>query len=155
MLPDGTRLPEETELRSIPNNGGQGHVDWLRKATPDREPALADLARSRINRGIVAGTPEEIADQLTQWQAAGVDGVNVMNWRLPGSYVEFVERILPTLRRRGLAQTEYAEGTLRRKLFGRDRLPDTHPAAAWRGAFTGGADQPLADRPDRNLAPVH
>lgn len=29
-------------------------------------------------------------------------------------------------------------GTLRHKLLGRgDRLPDTHPAAAYRGAFTG------------------
>ncbi|HTJ33871.1 MAG TPA: hypothetical protein VL738_11625 [Dactylosporangium sp.] len=42
-----------------------------------------------------------------------------------------------TLRERGLARREYPEGTLRQKLFGRgDRLPATHPAARYRGAFT-------------------
>ena len=39
------------------------------------------------------------------------------------------------VRERGLAQSEYRPGTLRQKLFGRDRLPDTHPAARYRGAF--------------------
>jgi len=135
VLPDGTRLPSDTRLKDIPNNGGQGHVEWLRKATPDREPTLADLAESRIDRGVVAGTPDQIADQLQAWQAAGVDGINVINWRLPGTYIEFNEQLLPTLQRRGLAKTEYAEGTLRRKLFGRDRLPETHPGARYRGAF--------------------
>lgn len=135
ILPDGSRLPEDTELRDIPNNGGQGFVDWLRRANPDREPTLADLARNRIQRGIVAGTPDEIADQLGRWQHAGIDGVNVINWRLPGSYLEFNERILPTLQRRGLAKSEYRPGTLRHKIFGHDRLPGNHPGAAYRGAF--------------------
>jgi long-chain alkane monooxygenase len=45
---------------------------------------------------------------------------------------------MPELRDRGLAQSEYAEGPLRRKLFGRDRLPESHPAAAWRGACADG-----------------
>lgn len=36
----------------------------------------------------------------------------------------------------GLAKTGYAEGTPRRKATGRDRLPASHPAAAYRGAFT-------------------
>jgi hypothetical protein len=47
-------------------------------------------------------------------------------------------RRTPELQERGLAQTEYAEGTLRHKLFGEDRLPSSHPAAAYRGAFTNG-----------------
>ncbi|MCG2621959.1 LLM class flavin-dependent oxidoreductase [Arthrobacter sp. I2-34] len=135
ILPDGSRLPDDTRLIDIPNNGGQAHVEWLRRATPDREPTLADLANGRIRRGYIAGTPEQIADRLGQWQAAGVDGINVINWRLPGSYEEFNELLLPTLQRRGLAKTEYAEGTLRHKLFGRDRLPDRHPGARYRGAF--------------------
>jgi hypothetical protein len=48
-------------------------------------------------------------------------------------YEEFVDHVIPVLRERGLAQREYAEGTLRQKLFGRgDRLPETHPAARYR-----------------------
>jgi len=136
VLPDGTSLPPETLLKDIENNGGRGFVEWLRKAHPDREPTLADLAESRTRRGIVAGTPDQIADQLLAWQAAGIDGVNVINWRLPGTYVEHVERLLPTLQRRGLARREYAEGdTLRGRITGHDRLDERHPAAAYRGAF--------------------
>jgi len=43
--------------------------------------------------------------------------------------------ILPILRERGLAQREYVHGTLRKKLFGSDRLSERHPAARYRGAF--------------------
>ena len=136
ILPDGSRLPDDTRLVDIPNNGGHAHVEWLRRATPQREPTLADLANSRIRRGYVAGTPDQIADQLEQWQAAGVDGINVINWRLPGTYEEFNEKLLPVLQRRSLAKTEYAEGTLRKKIFGHDRLPDNHPGARYRGAFS-------------------
>ncbi|MFH5821127.1 LLM class flavin-dependent oxidoreductase [Georgenia sp. AZ-5] len=139
ILPDGTRLPDDTLLKDIPNNGGHAHVEWLRRATPDREPTLADLAGARLRNAYFAGTPDEIADHLEGWQAAGVDGVNLMNLRLPGTYQEFNERLLPTLQRRGLAKTEYAEGTLRRKLFGTDRLDERHPAARYRGAFAPAA----------------
>ena len=56
------------------------------------------------------------------------------------SVKEFADKVMPVLRERGLAQTEYSEGTLRKKLFGHDRLPETHPAAQYRGAF---AQKPL------------
>lgn len=135
ILPDGSRLPDDTRLIDIPNNGGQAHVEWLRRATPHREPTLADLANGRIRRGYIAGTPEQIADRLEQWQAAGVDGINLINWRLPGSYEEFNDKLLPILQRRGLAKTKYAEGTLRKKIFGHDHLPDNHPGTQYRGAF--------------------
>lgn len=136
ILPDGSRLPDDTRLIDIPNNGGQAHVEWLRRATPDREPTLADLALARIRRGYVAGTPEQIADRLQEWQNAGVDGINVINWRLPGSFEEFNELLLPTLQKRGLAKTAYAEGTLRRKLFGEDHLNERHRGRSYRGAFS-------------------
>lgn len=136
ILPDGTRLPDNTRLIDIPNNGGQAHVEWLRAATEGREPTLADLANGRIRRGYAAGTPEQIADQLEIWQAAGVDGINLINWRLPGSYQEFNELLLPVLQRRGLAKTEYAQGTLRHKLYGYDHLPAEHHGASFRGALS-------------------
>jgi hypothetical protein len=62
----------------------------------------------------------------------------VINWVIPGSFAEFADKVLPVLRERGLAQKEYAPGTLREKLFGAPRLNDRHPAAAYRGAFTEG-----------------
>jgi hypothetical protein len=83
----------------------------------------------------VVGTPKEIADRLEEWREAGVDGINVYHATVPGSFREVADRLFPTLRERGLISTEKS-GTLRHKLFGRgDRLPGTHPAAAYRGAF--------------------
>lgn len=82
------------------------------------------------------GTPEQIADELASWQDAGVDGVNLVNLGGHVPYEEFVDHVAPVLQERGLMQREYAEGTLRHKLFGRgDRLPARHPAARYRGAF--------------------
>ena len=90
----------------------------------------------------LAGTPEQIADRLDDYRQAGVDGVNVVNATIPGSYQEFIDHVMPVLRERGLAADDYREGTLRNKLFGHDRLTERHPAAAYRGAFR--SPEPLA-----------
>lgn len=133
----GAALDPDTPLSQVKTHMGQSHLQWVREASPDREPTIRDLAAlSAKLRARVVGTPEQIADELEQWQDIGVDGINVMNWWLPGSYEEFVDHVVPTLQERGLAQREYAEGTLRRKLFGHDQLPDRHPARRWRGAFS-------------------
>ena len=84
----------------------------------------------------VVGTPETIADQLALWSEAGVDGINVINSTIPGSYEEFIDLVLPVLRKRGLAREKNGKpGTLRSRLFGEDRLNDRHPATKYKGAF--------------------
>ncbi|MDH2399884.1 NtaA/DmoA family FMN-dependent monooxygenase [Bradyrhizobium sp. SSUT18] len=134
---DGRPYPPETLLRDIETNGGRSHIEWLRKREPGREPTVGDLGRLVAQRHPrLVGTPEQIADALTEWQGAGIDGVNLINWTIPGSYQEFNAHLLPELQRRGLAKREYANGSLRKKLFGHDRLDERHPAARWRGAFT-------------------
>ncbi|WP_040792518.1 LLM class flavin-dependent oxidoreductase [Nocardia paucivorans] len=126
----------DTPIGEIETEGTRSTLAWLREAVPDREPTVRDLARLRSRYGRITGTPEQIADELHRWRDAGIDGVNVVNATIPGSYVEFIDEVLPVLRRRGLARHDYVEGTARRKATGRDRLPDTHPAAAYRGAFS-------------------
>lgn len=125
----------DTPIGDIETQGTQSTLLWLREAVPDREPTVRDLAQLRSRSGRVVGTPEQIADELARWRDAGVDGINVVNATIPGSYVEFAEHVLPVLRDRGLARREYTPGTSRFKLSGSDRLPDTHPAARYRGAF--------------------
>jgi long-chain alkane monooxygenase len=132
----GQRLDPDLPLSQLETQQGQSHLQWIKEASDKPDPTIADLARlSAKLRGRLVGTPEQIADELLAWQRRGVDGINVMNWTVPGSYEAFVDELLPTLQQRGLAQTEYTPGTLRRKLTGRDRVPDTHPAARFRGAF--------------------
>ncbi|GER23373.1 monooxygenase [Zafaria cholistanensis] len=130
-------LPLDTPLGDIHTEGGRGVLDAVRDSVPGGNPTIGDLARYRAKSQQIAGTPEQIADTLERWQDAGVDGINIINQILPGSYTDFIEGVLPELRRRGLAQTEYAPGTLREKVLGRGPLLEpTHPAARFRGAFS-------------------
>jgi hypothetical protein len=62
-----------------------------------------------------------------------VDGFNLTNVITPGSFVDFVDHVIPELQRRGAYKTSYAEGTLRDKLFEKGpRLPETHRATRYR-----------------------
>lgn len=135
---DGRPLPQDTLLKDIKTNGGHSHIQWLRQREPGREPTVGDLGRLLVKRHPrLVGTAEQIADALLLWQQAGVDGINIINWMIPGTYQDFNTQLLPTLQKRGLAKREYAEGSLRKKMFGSDRLNDRHPAARYRGAFRG------------------
>jgi FMN-dependent oxidoreductase (nitrilotriacetate monooxygenase family) len=134
---DGRPLPEDMLLKDVKTNGGQSHIEWLRKAVPDREPTVGDLGRLVARRHPrIVGTPEQIADQLETWHAAGIDGLNIINWMIPSSYDDFADHLLPTLQSRGLAKREYSPGTLREKFFGCSRISERHPAARYRGAFS-------------------
>ncbi|MDI3329442.1 MAG: NtaA/DmoA family FMN-dependent monooxygenase [Micrococcus sp.] len=131
----GGRDPDEP-LADLVTEGGRGQLEAVRRFAGTQTPTVRDFALFRTRANLLAGTPEQIADALQEWQDAGIDGINLINHTIPGSYAEFIEAVLPELQRRGLAQTEYAPGTLRQKLFGRgDRLPERHPAAHYRGAF--------------------
>jgi FMN-dependent oxidoreductase (nitrilotriacetate monooxygenase family) len=62
----------------------------------------------------VVGTAEEIADQLEErFVNYGADGFNIMSPVLPWGLTDFVDLVLPELRRRGLFRSEYRGSTLR------------------------------------------
>jgi FMN-dependent oxidoreductase (nitrilotriacetate monooxygenase family) len=122
-------------LADIQTDGSRSLLDWVQASVVGRQATVRDIAVLTIRSSRVTGTPEHIAQQLATWQEAGIDGINVMNATIPGSYTEFIEHVMPELRKRGLAKQAYTQGTLRRKLFGRDAVSDSHPAAAYRGAF--------------------
>src|SRR5690606_30477752 len=74
---------------------------------------IARLAGGRGHR-VVAGTPEQIADQLEEWFTGGAaDGFNIMPPILPGGLEDFVDHVIPELRIRGLFRYEYEGRTLR------------------------------------------
>jgi hypothetical protein len=85
---------------------------------------------------MVVGSPETIAAKLFEYQAAGVDGVQIMNALMPQSYEDFFDHVVPVLQDQGLMQTAYRPGTLREKLFGGGPdISDRHPAYSYRGIF--------------------
>ncbi|WP_372666400.1 LLM class flavin-dependent oxidoreductase [Amycolatopsis kentuckyensis] len=64
--------------------------------------------------GTIVGPPEEIADHIERWFAApAADGFTLVFPYLPGTLDDFVQLVLPILRRRGLFRARYDGTTLR------------------------------------------
>lgn len=119
-------------LEKVP--GMRGAVQLVIDTVHGREATVADLLAHSSKQWRIVGTPESIADKFEDYQAAGIDGFNIMSMLVPGTYEDFVDHVAPVLQRRGLMQSEYAPGTLREKLFpGRGpRLGERHVAASYR-----------------------
>lgn len=130
-------LDLDTPLGEIQTEGIQSVLEWVKNEENGSELTIRDLAESRSRLTRIVGTPEQIADELEKWQEAGVDGINVNNYTLIGSYEDFAKHVIPVLRERGLAKPQQQEpSTFRHKLFGEDKLNNRHPARKYSGAFS-------------------
>ncbi|MDR2635563.1 MAG: LLM class flavin-dependent oxidoreductase [Campylobacteraceae bacterium] len=79
------------------------------------------------------GSAKKVADELQEWvEETDVDGFNISYVVAHETFKDIVKYLVPELQRRGVYPTSYNEGTLREKLFGYSKLPDTHPAARYR-----------------------
>ncbi|NQX26634.1 NtaA/DmoA family FMN-dependent monooxygenase [Microbacteriaceae bacterium VKM Ac-2854] len=86
-------------------------------------------------RFFAVGTPEQVADEIERWlDDVGIDGINLRQYHSFDTLRDFVELVVPELRRRGRLREAYRPGeTLRSRVTGGgDRLPATHPAARFR-----------------------
>jgi FMN-dependent oxidoreductase (nitrilotriacetate monooxygenase family) len=106
-------------------------IDIVDREQPSIRQLMQRLAGAR-GHWVIAGTPEQIADNIQNWFENGAaDGFNVMPPWLTGGFDAFVEHVVPILRKRGLFREEYA-GTTLRDHYGLPR-PDSqfaHPARA-------------------------
>ncbi|SCB45238.1 LLM class flavin-dependent oxidoreductase [Rhizobium multihospitium] len=133
---DLSQYPLDGPIPDLPETNG----------SKSRQKLLLDLAR-RENLTIrelylriagarghwqIVGTPIEIADQMEEWFTTGAaDGFNVMPPQLPTGLYDFVEHVLPELRRRGLFRSDYEGKTLRENLGLKVPLhPARHAVAA-------------------------
>jgi len=129
---DLSAIDLDQPLKSIDTRAMRGMVKGLIESTPDQTQTFRDLIRTRNAGQFLTGSPEQIADALQDWQKAGVDGFNLIYSVTPGTFVDFIEAVVPILQKRGQMQKEYAPGPLREKIFGYGRLPARHPAAGFR-----------------------
>ena len=136
---DVATLGPNVPVEQLATNGIQSVVDTVRTLFPaGARPTVAEFLVANSVKGLVAGTPAQIADRLEELAEVGVDGLLLNLMTRPGTLSDFVEMVVPELRRRGLMQTEYAPGTFRQKLFGAgDLLPDHHPGAGYRRVPAG------------------
>jgi FMN-dependent oxidoreductase (nitrilotriacetate monooxygenase family) len=63
------------------------------------------------------GTPNQVADAMETWLSGGaMDGFMIGNWVQPDGLQDFVELVVPELKRRGLYSDQYRGNTLRENL---------------------------------------
>jgi alkanesulfonate monooxygenase SsuD/methylene tetrahydromethanopterin reductase-like flavin-dependent oxidoreductase (luciferase family) len=118
---DLSAYPLDEPLPELPvTNGGKSRQQLLIEKAQREKLTIRQLykaiAGARGHKQLV-GTPESIADELQSWfENEGADGFNIMPPHLPGGLTDFIELVLPELRRRGLFRTEYEGRTLRENL---------------------------------------
>ncbi|RMI30364.1 LLM class flavin-dependent oxidoreductase [Nocardia stercoris] len=105
-------LPDESAIE-----GGKSRFTLVKELAEQEQLTvrglIGKLGGGRGHRTL-AGTPEQIADDLQAWFSGGAaDGFNIMPPYLPGGLEDFVDRVVPILQARGLFRTEYTATTLR------------------------------------------
>ncbi|AGK51768.1 FMN-dependent oxidoreductase, nitrilotriacetate monooxygenase family protein [Burkholderia thailandensis MSMB121] len=103
----------------LPDGGNGNHTFFHATLASARRHGytVRELIRAMAGGGghrVIVGTPEQIADDIAHWFDAGAaDGFNLMPDVLPGGLQDFVDGVVPILRRRGLFRAEYEGATLR------------------------------------------
>jgi long-chain alkane monooxygenase len=137
---DWTVYPREEKLGAIIERQDPGYQNLLGGWGHRPDQTVGDVLDT-IKAGSwgpfqVAGTPSVVVDEIEKWvDVAGIDGFNLVQHHTPGTAEDFIELIVPELRRRGLFREAYDEGeTLRERIWGpgnQHLFPD-HPAARYR-----------------------
>jgi alkanesulfonate monooxygenase SsuD/methylene tetrahydromethanopterin reductase-like flavin-dependent oxidoreductase (luciferase family) len=135
---DWTKYPADTRVGDIIARKDPGYQRLIRQYTPDQRVGdiLERIGGFKRSAFYVAGTPKEVADAIETWlDEGGIDGINLRQFLTPGTAEDFIELVVPELRRRGRYRESYEDGeTLRERLFGKGNarlLPD-HPGARYR-----------------------
>jgi N-acetyl-S-(2-succino)cysteine monooxygenase len=112
-------LPPDEQLK-VTDSAGQGtRQNWIDLARKEKLTIRQLAMRATHGRGksAVVGTPSQVADHMQSWfENGGADGFNIQPPFQPGAFDDFIELVLPELRKRGLVRTEYTGRTLRENL---------------------------------------
>ncbi|WP_229924477.1 NtaA/DmoA family FMN-dependent monooxygenase [Streptomyces sulfonofaciens] len=135
-----------------------GAVSWERCGSADpaavahrwravsREKGLSirETVIETADRPAFVGTPEAVAAELDAYvRQRACDGFVLVPHLAPGGLDEFVERVVPLLRERGVLRTRYTGTTLRSHLG----LPEPAPGTALPAAGAGRTEQEQAGTP--------
>jgi len=121
---DASTFDLDAQLPDIPpSNQSQSQRDTLVALARRETLTVRQLAQMMGGFGglEIVGTAGEIADTMQSWLETGAaDGFNIMFPTVPAGLDDFVELVIPELRRRGIFRDEY-EGTTLREHFGLPR----------------------------------
>lgn len=151
---DLSKYAPEEELKYLDTNAARSALSIFTTADPARSwtpSSIADYLGIGGIGPVLVGSPETVADEIERWvDESGLDGINLAYAITPGSFEQFTELVVPELRKRGRTWADYEGSTLREYVAGegKTRVDETHPAAAYRGAYAGSpsAAESLAGR---------
>lgn len=128
---DFSRCDPDSTLEYLENDAGRTALASFTKSDPNRKWTVREAAEfvALGGRGpVFIGSASQVADQMESWvDETGIDGFNLAFALSPGTFEDIVEYVVPELQNRQRYRTQYAEGTLREKLFGGSaRLPQRH-----------------------------
>jgi alkanesulfonate monooxygenase SsuD/methylene tetrahydromethanopterin reductase-like flavin-dependent oxidoreductase (luciferase family) len=104
-------------------------LDQDEAAAASRRDRLDERAGApyRSDAQVFTGSPAQLADLITDWQAAGLAGFRLRPAALPHDLTQITRELVPLLQRRGAFRQGYAAGTLR-GLLGLDRPASRYAA---------------------------
>ncbi len=135
---DFTKYPRTERLADIIERKDTGFDQIPQRFKPGQTigEVLDQLGSINYGRYFVAGTPSVVADAIEQWlDEDDLDGINLVQYHSFDTARDFIELVVPELRRRGRFRAAYNDGeTLRERFFGPgcSRLPDCHFGARYR-----------------------
>lgn len=110
------RLPAELPAEDAIEGAKSRYTLIVELARRDQLTVRELISRLGGGRGhrTFTGTAEQVADTIEEWFTTGAaDGFNVMPAVLPSGLTDFVDAVVPILRKRGLFRTAYESTTLR------------------------------------------
>ncbi|MEJ0019526.1 MAG: LLM class flavin-dependent oxidoreductase [Acetobacteraceae bacterium] len=131
---DFSRYGPDEPIRFVKTNALRSNLEAITVKSRDTEWTPRKLMQMMVlgsRQAPIVGSPSQVADEMLAWvNEADVDGFNLSRTVIPECVEDFVALMVPELQSRGVMKLDYAEGTLREKLFGGGaRLPASHPAA--------------------------
>ncbi|WP_250527592.1 LLM class flavin-dependent oxidoreductase [Caballeronia sp. GAWG2-1] len=134
---DLSRYKPDDTLAYVDTDAGQSALASFSKLDPERVWTVRDAVEFVTIGGrgaVVVGDAAQVADELQALvEETDIDGFNLAWVESPRTFHDIVQYLVPELQRRGAYKTEYAEGTLREKLFGNGAyLQAPHVGASYR-----------------------
>jgi FMN-dependent oxidoreductase (nitrilotriacetate monooxygenase family) len=135
---DYTRYPRTEKLGDIIARKDRGYEQIAPRFRPEQTvgDVLSQMSAVHSGRHFVAGTPTTVANAIEKWlDEDDIDGINLVQYLSFDTARDFIELVIPELRRRGRFRESYRDGeTLRERLFGtgRARLPANHFGSRYR-----------------------
>ncbi len=135
---DFSKMPMDEVVRFSQRDAQTSALEAFTTADPNRTWTVREIAAHTAIGGrspLVTGSAEQVAEELVSWvDETDVDGFNLAYAVTPETFTDMADLVVPELQARGRFKHDYAPGTFREKLYGpgRQRLPASHPAAAFR-----------------------